>query len=434
MAEFVIIGNGVAGVRAAETIRSHNSSGSIVMISEEEYPFYYRPLLPEYVAGLVEEERLWSKPKDFYIRHNIELALGRKAIKIDPAEKLVFLENGENIPYDALLIATGGNPAPVRCLGWDLEGVGHLKTLSDARKLREKVKDASVGVVIGAGILGLELIDTFVKCGLDIHYVLPGDNIWPAILDEKASGLVENYLRKIGVKVYKRAGIKQINSEDNKVKKVLLANGETISCELVGLGIGLQPNIDMVRWSGLQVRGMIFVNRAMKTNIPNIFAAGDVALCYEIPGEAGRCLPRWRRAWKQGEVAGLNMVEIETDYREIPICAVSTKIAGTPLLCLGNPNPSEQSMKTLLGMDQNKGIYKKIVLRNHRIKGALFITDLRGGGKVTQFMQQGTDITASEEISLQEIVKVEGSETAILMVCPICKMEISPAGCPACGR
>jgi NAD(P)H-nitrite reductase large subunit len=180
---------------------------------------------------------------------------------------------------------------------------------------------------------------------------------------------------------------------------------------------------------------MIFVNRKMETNIPKIFAAGDVALCYEISGEGSRCLPRWYRAWKQGEVAGLNMVGIETDYEEIPICAASTKIAGIPLLCLGNPNPSEPAAKILLGMDRDKGIYKKIVLRNNQIDGALFIGDVRRGAKVAQLMRQASPITDSEQAFIQELVRVSGDESDIaITICPICKMEISSAGCPACGQ
>ena len=433
MAQYVIIGNGVAGVRAAEIIRRYDSSGSMVMISEERYPFYYRPSLPEYVAGLITEERLLARPKDFYTQHKIELQLDQKVAKVLPAEKLVCLEDGENISYDNLLIATGGSPAPFHCPGWDAEGVVHLKTLADAKKLREKVQDASAGVVIGTGILGLELIDTFIKCGLVTHYLLAGDNIWPAVLDEEASAVVENSLSKRGVSLYKRAKIRHIGSENNKVKEVLLTTGEAISCQLVGVAIGLRPNIEMVRWSGVQLRGMISVNRRMETSIPRIFAAGDVALCYEIPGEASRCLPRWYRAWKQGEVAGMNMVSIEADYEEIPICAASTTIAGINLLCLGNPLPPEGAVKILSGTDRDKGVYKKIVLRDGQIEGALFIGDVRGGAKVAQLMQEGHAITPSEQAVIQELVMVDGAGAA-MAICPICKMEISPAGCPACGQ
>ena len=398
MVQYVIIGNGVAGVRAAEIIRRYDSSGSMVMISEERYPFYYRPSLPEYVAGLITEERLWARPKDFYTQHKIELQLDQKVAKVLPAEKLVCLEDGENISYDNLLIATGGSPAPFHCPGWDAEGVVHLKTLADAKKLREKVQDASAGVVIGTGILGLELIDTFIKCGLVTHYLLAGDNIWPAVLDEEASAVVENSLSKRGVSLYKRAKIRHIGSENNKVKEVLLTTGEAISCQLVGVAIGLRPNIEMVRWSGVQLRGMISVNRRMETSIPRIF-----------------------------------MVSIEADYEEIPICAASTTIAGINLLCLGNPLPPEGAVKILSGTDRDKGVYKKIVLRDGQIEGALFIGDVRGGAKVAQLMQQGPAITPSEQAAIQELVMVDGAGAA-MAICPICKMEISPAGCPACGQ
>lgn len=433
MVNYVIVGNGVSGVRAAEIIRSHDPSGSMIMVSEEEYPFYYRPFLPEYVAGLVDEERLWAKPKDFYTHHKIQLKLGQRVRTIDTNKKLVLLENGDNIRYDTLLIATGGSPAPFHCPGWDAEGVLHLKTLSDAKRLREKIPAVTAGVIIGTGILGLEFIDTLIKCGLATHYVIPGDNIWPAVLDEKASALVENRLSKSGARIHKRAKIKQISTENNQVNGVRLATGETISCQLVGLAIGLQPNIELVRGSGVQTRGMIFVNRKMETNIPEIYAAGDVALCYEMPGEESRCLPRWHRAWKQGEVAGLNMVGKEADYQEIPICAASTKIAGIHLLCLGDPNPSEKPADVLLGVDEDQGIYKKIVLKNHHITGSLFIADIRGKEKITQFMERGTPITASERAVIQEIVKVEGGGPALPMtICPICKMELSQSSCPAC--
>jgi NAD(P)H-nitrite reductase large subunit len=235
--------------------------------------------------------------------------------------------------------------------------------------------------------------------------------------------------------LYKRAKIRQIGTEENKVKEVLLDTGEAISCQLVGVAIGLRPNIDMVRWSGIQIRGMIFVNRKMETNIPKIFAAGDVALCYEIPGEASRCLPRWYRAWKQGEVAGLNMVGIGTEYQEIPICETSTKIADIPLLCLGNPNPSESGVKIFSGKDQDKAIYKKIALKDNQIEGALLIGDVGGAAKVAQLMNKGPSITASEQTVLEELVSVSGAEPAkAITICPICKMEINSGGCPACSQ
>jgi NAD(P)H-nitrite reductase large subunit len=403
------------------------------MISDEEYPFYYRPFLPEYVAGLVEEQRLWGRAEDFYAFHKIELKLNQRVVKVLYPQKLVYLETGEKIPFNTLLIATGGSPAVFRCPGWDAEGLVHLKTLADARRIKAQLPGVSSAVVIGTGVLGLELVDTFIKSGLETHYLLNSDNIWPPVLDEGASILVEKRLKNIGVKVYRGAQIKSIIVESNRVKGVLLSSGEAISCQLVGVAIGLRPNIDMVRWSGIKVRGMIFVNRRMQTNIPEIYAAGDVALCYELPGEASRCLPRWYRAWKQGEIAGLNMVGVDCTYQEVPICSASIKIAGTYLLCLGNPNLSSQEGRILIGLDWDNGVYKKIVLRDNRIAGALLLGDIREGAKIARLMDQGTPLTPWEEGFIKEMFTLGNIKPEPrITICPICKMEIGPAGCIAC--
>lgn len=446
MTEHVIIGNGVAGIKAAESIRKIDGDCKITMVGDEDCPFYYRPQLPKFVSGLVEESQLLAKKDDFYEKNNIILHLGKKVLEINTNGKEVALNDGTKINYDSLLVATGGSIKRKDYPGCDSnEGIVELRTIDDAKNIKEKIKSARSAVVIGEDFLTLSLTEALHGSGLEVTYLIPGDRLWPEILDKDASNILELKLKEKGIKIQNNTDIKEVVIKNKAVQGVSTTNDEFIECQILGIVEKMQPNIDFLNGSGVNSDNGVLVDNKMLTNIGNVYAAGDVAqMSTTIDNATPKINIRWLKAWKQGQVAGKNMAGNDAEYDDVS-CISSTQICGIDLISIGTSNPLNNGYKIMRGDYPHPeiDIYKKLVLKDDKIVGALFVGNVLEAGEIAKAIKNGMNYSEIDQDLLKQMFDFHSPVSHFHgFLCPVCKLELSippeakpgeKITCPACG-
>lgn len=305
---YLIIGNGAAGVTAAQTIRQHDPQGEIVILTAEPYPMYSRPGLAYLLIKEVPPEQIMARSLDWYESLGINLQLG-KALRIDVAQQVVWLEDGRSLPYDRLLIATGARATPPPYPGGDLDGVVYLDTLDGTQELVKKARRARRAVVVGGGITALELTEGLAHCGINTHYFLRRDRLWGRVFNDKEAKLLEKKMKAHHVHIHYNSEVVEIlGNRRGKVRGVRLKDGSEFKCNLVGIAIGVKPMLDVIKDSPIATDRAILVDEHLQTNIPNVFAAGDCAQVYDRWTNKHMLDVLWPSAVAEGNAAGLNMV------------------------------------------------------------------------------------------------------------------------------
>lgn len=249
-APYVIIGNGIAGITAAETLRDESPQAQIVVIANSSLPVYYRPALKNFLAGRVGEEKLRARPLSFYQEYQIYY-LPDRVIGINPRQHIVQLQSGQLVPYTRLLLANGARPRRLTCPGYELAGVTTLRDTTDYQAVLTHLPFVRQAVVIGGGTLALETAESLRQRGLDVTHVIRSNRLWPAVLDETASDLVLQQEIHNGVTVLQNEGISEIIGEQGHVSGVITSRGEHITCQLVIVTIGIEPDLDFIKQTGI---------------------------------------------------------------------------------------------------------------------------------------------------------------------------------------
>jgi NADPH-dependent 2,4-dienoyl-CoA reductase/sulfur reductase-like enzyme/pSer/pThr/pTyr-binding forkhead associated (FHA) protein len=311
---YMIIGNGIAGMTAAETLRSENEAADITVVADDPFPVYYRPALKDYLAGRVREEKLWARPNSFYSDLRIRF-LSERAVGIQAGQHLVQFASGRQIGYSRLLLASGARAARLACPGIDLAGVTTLRTVADYQAVQARLAQARRIVVSGSGTLALETIETLRHRGYAVTHLLRKRTLWSEILDQTASDLVLQQERRDGVEVRIEEEIAEITGKNGQVTGVITTNGARIACELVIIAIGVEPIIDFIQSSGIPCGRGVKVDRAMRTQAPDVFAAGDVLQTTDSATGRVRVIGQWYPAVQQARAAAYSMLGLLQDSR-----------------------------------------------------------------------------------------------------------------------
>jgi len=334
MTQYVILGSGVAGMSAAEAIRSKDIVSSITLIGDDPHGFYSRPGLAYYLSGEIPKDLLFSYTPQAYKALNTKFVRGRVS-KILPAEHRVEVEDGkQQYPYDSLLVATGSYALKPAVPGIDLEGVVKIDHMEDARRIISFSKKAKKAVVVGGGITALELAEGLVANKVKVHYLLRGDRYWGNVLDVTESKIVEHRLQDEGVRIQYHAELAEVLGKAGRVSAVRLVGGEVIPCDVVAVAIGIKPRLELAKVSGIATERGIVTDEYLQTNLESVYAAGDVAQA--IDSSSGKYVldTLWIPAREQGWVAGLNMAGERTPYRKSPPLNV-TRLAGLTTTIIG---------------------------------------------------------------------------------------------------
>ena len=318
--KFVIVGAGLAGASAAETLRTEGFDGSIDLIGAESYRPYIRPpLSKEYLSGKDELEKAFVHPEDWYAKNNVNLRTATTASSIDKAAHTVTLSDGESIHYDKLLLATGSTPRRLPLPGTDLTGVYYLRTLDDSKALHSLLEAGGKRLVlIGSGWIGMEVPATAKTLGNDVT-ILERDPIPLAMaLGDDLGQMFASVHAKQGVVLRMSLTVASIVGAEGRVTGVRIDGGEVVPADLVLVGIGAIPNVELAKAAGLEVDNGIVTDQSLRTSDPDIFAAGDVANAYHPVAKMQLRSEHWANALKGGPVAAKAMLGQSVSFDDIP--------------------------------------------------------------------------------------------------------------------
>ncbi len=397
MAKYVIVGASAAGVGAVDAIREVDPQGSITVISEEQCTYYSRPMISEFVSGKADAKKMKCRNDEFWNEKNVDLKTCKKAVSLDLTSKTISLEDGEKVAYEKLLLATGGKPFVPKMEGQDKDGVFTFTTLSDAQQLAAKIDaiQAKSAVVIGAGLIGISVTDALVKRGLKVTVVELQEKILSLLLDAKASDIVEAAIRKEGVNFATGQSVQKIigrPDNDNAVGGVILTKGDTVPCDIVIVAIGVIPRIELVAGTAVKTNRGIVVDDCMQTNVPDVYASGDVAEAFDYVLNQNRLLPLWPLAVLEGRTAGYNMTGKKAVY-EGGTNMSSLKYFGVPIVSIGLANPKDDpTLEILVKDDADKGIYKKLVLKDNIIVGMTMVNSIERSGIIFNLLKKHINV------------------------------------------
>ncbi len=404
MTDYVIIGSSYAGIGAAEAIREHDRWGRITILSREPWDFTYgRPIITYWMGGDKAWDQLWYRPKDHFKRLDVDFRPGVTVASVDTGGRRVVLEKGEPVSYDRLLISTGGTPINPPIEGSGLKGIKNLTTLQDAVEIMGWIKKRKVKnvVVLGGGLIGLSAIK-----GLAPHkafrmtVVELADRVLVLGLDQEAGEIVGEHLKKQGVVLETQTTIERIvGNKKGEVQEVRLKNGKKIPAELVIVAVGVRPNVGFLAGSGIEIDRGILTDRRMRTNVPDVYAAGDCAQAYEIQSGERRVIAVLPVAYSEGRVAGSNMAGFPRTYKG-SLGINSFYLIGLNLMTIGlniaDPAKHEVAVK------KEGSLFRKLIFDGNRIVGAILLNDLAGGGFITSLVESGKELDPEMKASLIE--------------------------------
>ena len=304
---YVIVGNGAAGVTAAETIRQQDPMGEITIVGAEPYPMYSRPGLAYMLINEIPKRQVFARQPEWYQQLRLNLLFG-KAEKLDVDLQEVALADGRILPYDRLLIATGARAVPPPYPGADLKGVVYLDTFDGTKDLMRQAKRRRRAVVIGGGITALEITEGLAHHGVDTHYFLRRNRLWGKVFNDTEANLLEERMVEHGVTIHYNTEVSEIlGDRRGRVRAVRLKNGGEFKCNLVGVAIGVRPQLDLVKDTAVKIDRAILVDETMQSSARHVYAAGDCAQVYDRWTQKHMMDILWPSAVAEGRVAGLNM-------------------------------------------------------------------------------------------------------------------------------
>jgi NAD(P)H-nitrite reductase large subunit len=405
MSKYVIIGGSAGGIGAVEAIREVDPVGELTLISEERFPQYSRPMISEYVSREAILETVKYRGDQFWKNNNIQALTGRTAVKIDFTKKQVELDGGDKVDFEKLLIATGGKPFVPKMEGGDKDGVFTFTELSSAASLELKLENSRTAVVIGGGLIGVSATEALAKRGIKVTLVELKERILNLILDDKASEIAEKVVRDAGVTVITGQTVQRILGKQNDrdaVGGVVMTDGTEIPCDLVVVAIGVVPRTELVKGTDVKVNRGIVVDMFMQTNIPDVYACGDVAEAHDFLLNGNRLLPLWPLAHLGGRVAGYNMAGKKAEYSGGTVMS-SLKYFNLPVIAVGNTNPEDSGdYEVLVEHQPEKTVYKKILLKNNVIVGFIFLGDIEKSGIMFHLMKNRVNVGEIKDKLLSE--------------------------------
>ena len=394
--QYVIIGGSATGISAIEAIRSIDQTSPIELFSDEATPLFSRVLLPYYVAEELPKSLLNFRSADFFEQNKITPHLGIRVNEILPGSKTIQASDGNRYAYDRLLIATGGKPIIPSIPGIDKEGVSPLKTMEDAERVYQL--KGTKAIVIGAGSIGVESSISLKRRGLKVTLLEQLGHVLPTVFDEEAASIVKKRIEELGIEVI--TGEKAVRFTGNHHVRSVVTDTREIECDMVVLAVGVKPAIELVEKAGIEIGslGGIKVNPQMMTNLPDIYAAGDVAETFDIARGTPFINAIWPCAFEQGHVAGLNMAGKKTPYEGSYRRNSIGNFIGTPAISMGVTHVD--ACTDCASGDQfqeikrrTKDTYRKLILRNGCIIGAILVGQTQKAGLFSILLKKRIEVT-----------------------------------------
>ena len=391
--DYLIVGNSTAAIAAVESLRRHDATRSLAVVSGEPYAAYCAPLISYLLAGKITEEQMCYRPADFYEKMHVTALLGHAVTEIRPEKHEAVLDDGTVLGYGKLLLACGGTPIVPNLPGTDLGGVFTFTRLADVDRVQGWVQErrALDAVVIGGGMIGVKAAEALEHLGLRTTIVELLDRVLAQALDERGSALALHALEQAGLRVLTGRGATALEGSEGRVSGVRLDNGDLLPAQIVILAIGVRPNVRLGAAAGVAVNRGVLVDDHLRTSLPDVYAAGDVTEGYDaLLGEA-RPVAIWPSAFLQGQVAGANMAGAEQSF-DGSVAMNSIQVCGLPTISVGLTDP-DKAEEILEYNSPDSHAYRRLFLRGDRIIGAVFVGDIDRAGIITGLIREGIDVS-----------------------------------------
>lgn len=401
---YVIIGNGVAGTTAAETLRKNDPNCSIHLLTNEPYPLYNRVSLPRFLQGVIVEQKVMIRDFAWHEQRNIQLVTETLVTSVDTDERVVVTDKGQRLPYDALLVATGGWANPLRVPGaQDVKHIYNFVALDDTKTIIARMLESRTAVAYGGSFISYELCDGFAVRKLDTTWIMRGPYWLRNSLDPDGGEVIDNIAKKFGVHVIHGDEIEEVVPKNGVPSYVKTRKGREIQADVIGIGLGITLNTAIVANTPIEVHNGIVVNEYLETNVPGVYSAGDVAEFFDPTINRHHTMGTWDNAMAHGRVVAVNMAGGHQAYLDVPtytspLFDVNIAVVGTAES--NNPELSPISLREP-GEKGNEN-YRKLFFRDNKLVGVLMIGSPKGRKKLVEIVknQQAFETAAEREALL----------------------------------
>ena len=396
---YVIIGNGIAGTTAADTLRKNDPNCSIHLLTNEPYPLYNRVSLPRFLQGVIVEQKVMIRDFAWHEQRNINLVTETMVTEVNTDERVIVTGHGQKYPYDALLVATGGWANPLRIPG--VEGTRHIYnfvTLDDTKTIIARMLESRTALAYGGSFISYELCDGFAVRKLNTTWLMRGPYWLRSALDSEGGEVVDNIAKKFGVNVIHGDEIESVVPQNGVPAYVKTKKGREIQADVLGVGLGITLNTTILAHTAVEVRSGIVVNEYMETNVPGVYSAGDVAEFYDPTIGKHHTMGTWDNAMAHGRIVGVNMAGGHEAYIDVPtytspLFDVNIAVVGTA----ETNNPELQSIALREPGEKGNENYRKLFFRENKLVGVLMIGSPKGRKKLVEIVKNQQVIETSAE-------------------------------------
>ena len=398
---FVIIGNGVAGTTCAETLRRTDPSCRVTLLGDEPWPLYNRVALPPYIKGKADRKKVFLRTVEQHAERGIDLRLETRATALDLDGRTVTINDGaEELPYDGLLIATGGRPNPLKAPGDGARNIFNFQYFDDAEAILEAIHHSKRAAVTGGSYIAYELAEGFREQGLEVYWLIRGPRFLRRVLDEEGGALVNDIATDHGVHMLYEETVAEVVRDNGALKSVVTGQGKTIEVDMLGVGLGVTLNLELVADTPIEVRDGIVTNEYLETSVPGVYAAGDVAEFFDVTIGRHNMLGTWGNSIGHGKTAALNMLGQRTAYNDIPM--YSSTLFDSYIRVIGLTPESYPDLESYEHLDARSRSYQRLFFLEDRLVGACLIGDMRFRSKIFTCMKSGEKIAPENRPLLLE--------------------------------
>jgi len=401
---YIIIGNGITGTTAAENLRKNDPACTIHLLTNEAYPLYNRVSLPRFLQGVIVEQKVMIRDFAWHEQRNIQLVTETLVADVNTDERVVVTDKGQHLPYDALLVASGGWANPLQVPG--AKGVQHIYnfvTLDDTKTIIERMLDSRTALAYGGSFISYELCDGFAVRKLNTTWLMRSPYWLRSSLDSHGGEVVDNIARKFGVDVIHGDEIESVVPQNGVPSYVKTKKGRTIQTDMIGVGLGIALNTAILANTPIEVRQGVVVNEYLETNVAAVYAGGDVAEFYDPTIDKYHTMGTWDNAMAHGRIAAINMAGGHQAYVDVPtytspLFDVNIAVVGTA----ESNNPELESIALREPGEKGNENYRKLFYRENKLVGVLMIGSPKGRKKLVEIVknQQALETTAEREALL----------------------------------
>lgn len=376
---YVVLGNGIAGTTAAETLRKNDQDCQISLFTDEPYPLYNRVALPPYLKLKAPQSKLFMKTLEFHQDRRICFHRRTRVTQVDLDTRTLVTDRGHEVTFDRLLVATGGTPSHLAVPGGDADGVCYFQTLDDSNDLLERMAVAHSAVSIGGSYIAYELAEAFRTRGLHVTWLIRGPRFLHRVLDEDGGRVVDGIARHHGVETVYGDTADHLETSNGHVTAVISGKQRRFQADMVGCGLGLQYNHSFLPAGAVNIASGVITNQFLETDAAGVYAAGDIAEFYDVDLDTHYNMGTWASATMHGRVAALNMAGAREPVKDVR--QYTTTLFDSRMTVIGATPEIDEEIASASHTDMTSAkptqwSYRRLFFFEGRLVGAALIGDM----------------------------------------------------------